>query len=84
MIKWIIVVTFGMSSISANDPAVFTKTPHAQRVFTQAITDTQGRIVWFDTKEQCRPIAVKVIDKMLEDPGVVPKYARCIQATIEE
>lgn len=84
MIKWIIVVTFGVSTLNANDPAMFTNTPHAQRVFTQAITDTQGRIVWFDTKKQCEPIAQEVIDKMLQDPFVVPKYARCIKAKIEE
>jgi hypothetical protein len=83
MIKWIIIVTFAASSQNANDPTFYTKTPHAERAYTQAILDTKGRLVWFDTANQCLEVMHQVLDKMIMDVSIVPKSGKCITTKIQ-
>lgn len=84
MLKWIIIVTFAASSMNANEPAVYTKTPYAKRMFTQAVVDTKGRLIWFDNLALCKALASRTIDNMLQDPATVPVSAKCKQVEIQE
>jgi hypothetical protein len=81
--KFIIIVTFAVSSAQSGDPANYTKTQYGTRLHSQAITDTQGRLVWFNTKEMCELVAVDVLNTMKQDINVIPQSAKCIPTQVE-
>jgi len=81
--KFIIIVTFAVSSAQSGDPAMYTKTQYGTRTHSQPITDTKGRIVWFNTIEMCQSTATDILNTMKRDINVVPQYAKCISVVID-
>jgi hypothetical protein len=81
--KFIIIVTFAISSAQSGDPANYTKTQYGTRLHTQPITDTQGRLVWFNTVEMCELVAAEVLNTMKRDINVIPQSAKCVPAQVD-
>lgn len=81
--KLIIIVTFAISSAQSGDPINYTKTQYGTRIHSQAITDTQGRLVWFDDVQTCERVAGEILERMQKDTNVLPQYARCVTTTVD-
>ena len=84
--KWIIIITFAVNvngSTTPKDLMYFARTPFAEvPVYSQPVTDTKGRIVWFDDKDLCEKVGSDVVDRMLME-GKNPLHKHCIRANVE-
>jgi hypothetical protein len=81
--KLIIIVTFAISSTQSNDPANYTKTQYGTRIHSQAIMDTQGRLVWFDDIQTCEQVAADILQRMQKDINIIPQHAKCVSASVD-